>query len=222
MLSRLRSKVTYANVVASLALFIALGGISYAAVTIPKNSVGTKQLKDGAVTAEKIKDGALGVKDFAPGLIGTTKAAAAPKGDKGDKGDRGEKGDKGDKGDPADLGFLDSSHDLPGLAVAQLSIDANKFQVFKAYRIDCTTATLCTLTIGGELTKNIEYNAWYELAVLGDPNATKSFSLTEYTTKEGNPVARYHVTNGRPIEMRTLNNRFEMVFKSEFIQRVAV
>jgi hypothetical protein len=218
-LSGLRSKVTYANVVASLALFIALGGISYAAVTIPKNSVGAKQLKAGAVTAEKVKDGSLSVKDLAPGAIATTNSTPGPKGDKGDKG---EKGDKGDKGEPADLGFLDSSHDLPGLAVAQLSIDAYKFQAFKAYRIDCTTATLCTLTIGGELTKNIEYNAWYELAVLGDPGATKSFSLTEYTTKEGNPVARYHVTDGRPVEMRTLNNRFEMVFSSEFIQRVSV
>jgi hypothetical protein len=44
MWARLRSRLTYANVLASVALFIALGGASYAAVQIPKGSVGTKQL----------------------------------------------------------------------------------------------------------------------------------------------------------------------------------
>lgn len=54
--SALASKLTYANVVASLALFIALGGVSYAAVKLPKNSVGTKQIKKNAVTSAKIKN----------------------------------------------------------------------------------------------------------------------------------------------------------------------
>jgi hypothetical protein len=49
-----RRKLTYANVVATLALFVALGGASYAAFKLPKNSVGTKQLKNGAVTQPKI------------------------------------------------------------------------------------------------------------------------------------------------------------------------
>jgi hypothetical protein len=47
--------------VASIALFIALGGTSYAAITaLPKNSVGTKQIKNGAVTATKISKSAAG------------------------------------------------------------------------------------------------------------------------------------------------------------------
>lgn len=37
-----------------IALFIALGGTSYAAVSIPRNSVGTKQLRNGAVTPKKL------------------------------------------------------------------------------------------------------------------------------------------------------------------------
>lgn len=40
--------------VAVLALLVALGGTSYAAVTLPANSVGTKQIKKGAVTLPKI------------------------------------------------------------------------------------------------------------------------------------------------------------------------
>ena len=39
------------NVVAYAALFIALGGSSYAAIKLPANSVGNRQLKKGAVTA---------------------------------------------------------------------------------------------------------------------------------------------------------------------------
>lgn len=46
---RLLDSMTYANVVATLALFISLGGASYAAITLPANSVGAKQLRAGAV-----------------------------------------------------------------------------------------------------------------------------------------------------------------------------
>ena len=41
------------------ALFVALGGTSYAAIKVPKNSVGSKQLKKNAVTGSKIKNGAV-------------------------------------------------------------------------------------------------------------------------------------------------------------------
>jgi hypothetical protein len=43
-LVEIRSRLTYANVLATVALFIALGGASYAAVALPTNSVGTRQL----------------------------------------------------------------------------------------------------------------------------------------------------------------------------------
>ncbi|MGE5407296.1 MAG: hypothetical protein ACM3NV_01660 [Syntrophothermus sp.] len=45
---------SYANVVSTLALFIALGGAAYATAVLPKDSVGTKQLKNNAVTAAKL------------------------------------------------------------------------------------------------------------------------------------------------------------------------
>jgi hypothetical protein len=47
------------NAIALAALFIALGGTSYAAVAIPKNSVGSEQLRKGAVTSTKIHTGAI-------------------------------------------------------------------------------------------------------------------------------------------------------------------
>jgi hypothetical protein len=46
-----------AVVISVIALFVALGGTSYAAVAIPTNSVGTAQLKNGAVTAAKLAYG---------------------------------------------------------------------------------------------------------------------------------------------------------------------
>jgi hypothetical protein len=50
----LRGRLTYANVVATICLFIVLGGGAYAATQLPANSVGTKQIKDRAVTGEKL------------------------------------------------------------------------------------------------------------------------------------------------------------------------
>ena len=57
-MKRLRSKLSYANVMATIAVFIALGGAAYAA-GLPKNSVGSKQIKNNAVTGAKIKKGAV-------------------------------------------------------------------------------------------------------------------------------------------------------------------
>src|SRR2546423_6716243 len=55
MMARLRSRLTYANVTATLALCLALTGGAYAALEIPPDSVGTKQLKKGAVARAKLK-----------------------------------------------------------------------------------------------------------------------------------------------------------------------
>jgi hypothetical protein len=69
MVDRIRSKLSYANVMATVAVFIALGGVSYAATQLPKNSVGAKQLKKDAVTGAKVKDGSLKKADFAAGQL---------------------------------------------------------------------------------------------------------------------------------------------------------
>ncbi len=51
----LKDRLTYANVIATLALFVALGGSSYAAVNLPRNSVGSAELKTNSVGATEIK-----------------------------------------------------------------------------------------------------------------------------------------------------------------------
>jgi hypothetical protein len=56
----LRSQLTYANVTATLALFIALSGAgAYAANQLADKSVGAPQLRPGAVTADKIRKDAV-------------------------------------------------------------------------------------------------------------------------------------------------------------------
>ncbi|HEX5929618.1 MAG TPA: hypothetical protein VFY48_09515 [Solirubrobacterales bacterium] len=238
MLARVRSKVTYANVVASLALFVALGGISYAAIAIPSNSVGTPQLKAGAVTGAKVKDGSLGKADFAAGALPAAgaKGADGAKGDKGDQGAPGTQGAQGETGaagaqgaagkdaaapvDPDNL--LDPANYLTGGAVAQIAIDG--FQVggeLGAYRILCEGDT-CALAIGLPVTSRMDFESWYELVLLGDTvAATRDFTLTEFDAA-GEPLRGYAVTDGIPSSKRTLNGRFEMTFDAGFIQRVSL
>jgi hypothetical protein len=59
MFRRARARLTFANVISLVALFVALGGTGYAALKLPNNSVGTKQLKSSAVTTSKIHAGAV-------------------------------------------------------------------------------------------------------------------------------------------------------------------
>jgi hypothetical protein len=58
------------NAVAYLALFVALGGTSYAAVNLPAGSVATKQLRNGAVTNKKLAKGSVGAADLDHKTIG--------------------------------------------------------------------------------------------------------------------------------------------------------
>jgi hypothetical protein len=71
-----------AFVVSLIALFVALGGTSYAAITaLPTNSVGTAQLKNNAVTKAKINDDAVTaskINSSAAGAVKVVGAAGAP------------------------------------------------------------------------------------------------------------------------------------------------
>jgi len=48
------------NTIALLALFIALGGTSYAAISLPRDSVGARQIRNHTVTPDKLNASAIG------------------------------------------------------------------------------------------------------------------------------------------------------------------
>jgi hypothetical protein len=67
----IRGRLTYANVMSSLAVFLVLGGATaFAASNLAKNSVGPKQLKANAVTTAKIKKGAVTALKLGGGAVG--------------------------------------------------------------------------------------------------------------------------------------------------------
>ncbi len=88
--------------VALIALFVALGGTSYAAVKLPANSVGSRQLKKGAVTPPKV-------------ARSTVKLFKGQRGAAGQRGPTGGQGPTGAAGAPAAgavLGLLIGSDTL--------------------------------------------------------------------------------------------------------------
>ena len=69
-MKQLRKRLTYANVMSSIAVFLVLGGgAAFAANQLGKNSVGSKQLKKNAVTAVKIKNNAVTNPKIADGAV---------------------------------------------------------------------------------------------------------------------------------------------------------
>jgi hypothetical protein len=62
-----RQPLSYANVVASLALFVALGGTAAAAVTLDRDSVGPREIREGAVRSAELRDEGVRIADISPG-----------------------------------------------------------------------------------------------------------------------------------------------------------
>jgi len=96
-----RIRITYANVVASLALFAALGGSSYAAIAVTgaqvrDGSLTGRDVRNSSLTGKDVRNQSLLAQDFKAGQLPT--GPAGPKGDPGQPGARGEKGDTGPAG----------------------------------------------------------------------------------------------------------------------------
>jgi collagen triple helix repeat protein len=107
--SKLRPKLSYANVVATVCLFVVLGGSSLAAPVRDgaKRLITGKQVKDSSITTKDIRNASLLSKDFKagqlpPGPQGSTgpQGSPGPQGTAGAPGQAGLNGLNGDKGDP--------------------------------------------------------------------------------------------------------------------------
>jgi hypothetical protein len=92
----------HTTAVAYLALFAALGGSAYAAVTVTG-----KQIKDGTVTGKDVKNRSLGAAKLSAGALGSLageRGPAGPQGAPGAKGDPGKQGPIGATGDQGPRG----------------------------------------------------------------------------------------------------------------------
>ena len=90
------------TVVAYVALFAALGGSAYAAVTVTG-----KDVQNGTLTGKDVKNRSLGSKELSKKAIGSLSGQRGPAGPQGPKGDSGPKGDAGAKGDPGVSGYVE-------------------------------------------------------------------------------------------------------------------
>lgn len=83
---RLHEHISYANVMATLAVFIALGGSAYAVAQLPRNSVGAAQIKRNAVGTSELRNRGVRLSDISASarrsLRGAT-GAAGPAGPPG-------------------------------------------------------------------------------------------------------------------------------------------
>jgi hypothetical protein len=95
-MKRILGRLTYANVMATIAVFIALGGTGYAATQLPKNSVGSQQIKKEAVTPAKLSGSAKAALTGSAGPTGAAGAAGLP----GLQGPEGTQGAPGKEGTP--------------------------------------------------------------------------------------------------------------------------
>ena len=169
MFSHLRSGLTYANVMSTLAMFLALGGVSYAAVQLPRNSVGSAHLKKnavtngkikkgtitgakikkGTITGAKVKDGSLTAADFKTlptGVVGV----AGPTGPAGPAGAAGAEG-------PAGAAGAQGATGTPGLAsvlVTSSDSESSSDTLFE-HRTDCPDGKR-VLGGGGEVNGGVE------------------------------------------------------------------
>ena len=133
----MRQRLSYANVMASVAVFIALGGSSYAAITITgknvqdgtltgadvkDNSLRGADIRANAVNSDDVRNGSLLARDFHAGQL-----PAGAQGPKGDTGPAGPQGPKGDTGTVDTSNFYDKAQsDARFLATGAKAADADE------------------------------------------------------------------------------------------------
>lgn len=100
LLSKIRGRLTYANVVSTVCLFVLLGGGAFAATKLAKNSVGSKQIKDDAIKSRDVKNDALTGADVNESKLTLPQGPVGPRGPQGLPGEDGVDGVDGEDGSP--------------------------------------------------------------------------------------------------------------------------
>jgi Collagen triple helix repeat (20 copies) len=184
MVKRIRSRLTYANLMSTLAVFVALGGASYAALTLPANSVGTKQIRKGAVTLAKLD----------------SRAQHALRGQTGSPGQKGDPGPKGDPGSPGQPG----APGAPGSALAYAHINTDgsfdparsknvlKTELFPVAGIYCVSFTVTPNNVSATLVgtgNNGQIEVFYDPSTSGCNDGGNLFQIKVATSDAAGTLA---------------------------------
>ncbi len=127
-----RLRPSPAMTVALIALFVSLGGTGYAALKLPRNSVGPRQLQANSVTSTKVKQGSLALSDIRSSARTGLRGPEGPRGAQGPQGPSGTSKivmRKGSTGFAAanDFGTADASCKAGERATGGGAIPANRF-----------------------------------------------------------------------------------------------
>lgn len=162
---------TYANVTATLALFVALGGTSYAVTKLPRNSVGSSQVRDRSLQS----------KDLARGVVSKTRGPRGPQGPAGGPGPPGTQGERG----PSSVRIARQA--------ATLNLSGVRDAVTQVRRIDVLPAGgwLLRFDANARLTGANGLHTFCDLKVNGDVTATSAATVGEnanVTQEVGLPI----------------------------------
>jgi hypothetical protein len=231
-------RLSYANVMATGAVFVALGGTSYAVTKIHGRDIAPRtipagKLKRDTLTAREIGAGAIGSSELSRSLreaIGAPGPTGA-KGDPGPAGPAGAPGAKGDKGDRGDAGpqgpagcdpagdRLCPGDELPAGSSVRLEILGTILEFDPAYRLRCTTTTVCSLTLRGADPPPVYVESWFNAARQGIPG---SFRDGEFTvTPAGGPALSYFVINAVPTALVHHGGRYTLSLEVDELFRPA-
>jgi hypothetical protein len=170
-----------ASVLATTALFFSLGGTGYAVTQLPRNSVGTDQVRDGSLARRDFRTGVLlrGAAG-APGVAGAD-GPAGPQGPQGAQGGPGLQGATGERGPQGPAGPVGpsgsqgpagtaaiteaySEHvtvEADGFAFTQAMCPAGKRVIGGGYTVENVAAAKLVPTSGYPVGTANGQSAWY-------------------------------------------------------------
>jgi hypothetical protein len=176
----LRRRPSPATVIACAALAVSLGGTGYAAVVLPRNSVGTVQLKANAVVSSKVKNFSLTRFDFRRGTL--LRGPRGPVGPPGAVGPVGPTGPAGPAGAPATASVITvrtASVTVPG------NIAGNGTYATRAVQANCNADERA---VAGGTTWNNDSND-QELTTVYDQPVLTGTKTTGWRARGGSDIA---------------------------------
>jgi hypothetical protein len=200
-----KRRIRYADVMSTIAAFLALSGVAYAAVKLPANSVGERQIKRGAVRSDEVKNGSLAQQDFRAGVLPEAQSGSdGSSGSDGADGADGLQGPPGPEGPPGPQGLMgpEGPEGPAGTARAYAAVDPTCPGGTCAFSRDRNIGSVTRVSTGNYCisTANISSEAFPAYAVVDRSRTSAPQALTSAavaTDAPGCPAGHFLVYTGR-------------------------